>query len=177
MEQWQSWLWYTSCYKNSTDLGWEPLEILNASCVLTHLNHLSVMCCSGTTLQRVPCCDWSSYRWDALCSHSYGSAAYVHNPQPQQQSSWVHRTRAPWAPVKIHCDVNYVFSPPGLHDMLFGRWVSGCMSVKQTIRHFMFAVITTDKPFYHFVLPGNTANQEKTSTSQRTKWSAGQREE
>lgn len=53
----------------------------------TVLQCVTVMCCSGTTLQHVPCCDWCSHRWDALRSHRHGAAAPVHNPQPQQQSS------------------------------------------------------------------------------------------
>lgn len=55
----------------------------------TILQCVTVMCCSGTTLQYVPCCDRSSDRRDAHCSHPHSAAAHLHYPQPQQQPSWV----------------------------------------------------------------------------------------
>lgn len=79
------------------------------------------MCCSGTTLQRVPCCDWSSCRRDARCGLPHSAAARVHNPKPQQQSSWVPHTMT-WMikPLSQLCSINVMFLLPGLHDMLFG---------------------------------------------------------
>lgn len=93
---------------------------------------VTVVSCSGTTPEHVPCCDWSSYRWDALCSHSHSAAADVHNPQPQQQSQWVLYKSINILQIQsvvikqrqhFYC-VYVVFVPPGLHDMLFGMWVS-----------------------------------------------------
>ncbi len=60
--------------------------------ICTILQCVTVVCCSRTTLQRVPRCGRSCYRRDALCSHRHGAATCVHNPQPQQQSSWVWHT-------------------------------------------------------------------------------------
>lgn len=104
----------------------------------TILQCVTVMCCSGTTQRHVPCCDRSSYRWDAIRNPHHGAAAHVHSPQSQQQSSWVpHNQQNPndfYNDIIVPlCTNNVLFLPTGLHDMLFGLWVSVFLSIGNTI--------------------------------------------